>query len=290
MSATPLDREEYIEQAYFFRAFRERLDDQLPAQEVLSRIHDEILATTKLPYAIEFLAAEIQHTGRLSEGMARIAHYFAPFQAFVISQAEEDRAKFDQKLALEVLAAEADYRAKTPSTAGLFIFQFECISRNRLGYDKGLLAMSLDPAYDAGWREWILQVRRQLGAVDIGDLLFFTSQEFVTERRRQLRQPEYLPDYPILFGAKEGRIARANRGRDPLYLFAALQRQLSYPVVPRRRLATGPEKLISELQVRLQLLEKRMQIIEQEQKGELDLSQYYARQPPSAPPNLPPEW
>ena len=35
---------------------------------------------------------------------------------------------------------------------------------------------------------------------------------------------------PPLFAEKEGKIAKANRGRDPL-LFAALQRQLGYPEV-----------------------------------------------------------
>ena len=44
-----------------------------------------------------------------------------------------------------------------------------------------------------------------------------------------------MPKFPTLFGEKEGKIARANRGRDPLYLFSALQRQLGYPEVPRPR-------------------------------------------------------
>ena len=54
---------------------------------------------------------------------------------------------------------------------------------------------------------------------------------YVLEQRRQ--QPDYQPPVPPVFGEREGRIARANRGRDPLYLFAALQRQLGYPQVPR---------------------------------------------------------
>ena len=44
-----LEREEYIEQAYFFHAFRERLVDGLPAQEILARVSEELLSTTKLP-------------------------------------------------------------------------------------------------------------------------------------------------------------------------------------------------------------------------------------------------
>lgn len=277
MPSSLLDREEYIEQAYFFRVFRERLDDNLPAQEILSRVHREILATTKLPYAIEFLSAEIQHTGRLSDGMARLVHYFAPFQAYVMSRAEEDKSKFDQKLALDVLAAEAEYRSRDPTLPGLFVFQFECLSRNRLGYDKGLLAMSQDPAFTDPWREWILKVRNQLGTIELADLIYFTSESFVEERRRQLRDSTFQPDYPILFGAKEGRIACANRGRDPLYMFGALQRQLSYPAVPRRRAVSGPEKEIPILSAKIQQLEKRLQLLEQEQKGDLDISQFYRR-------------
>jgi hypothetical protein len=252
----------------------------LPAQEILSRIHREILATTKLPYAIEFLSAEIQHTGRLSDGMNRLVHYFAPYQAFVMSRAEEDRSKFDQRLALEVLAAEAEYRSREPTPAGLFVFQFETLSRNRLGYDKGLLAISLDPIFDEPWREWIQKVRHQVGTIELSDLIYYVSENFVQERRRQLRDKEFTPDYPILFGAKEGRIARANRGRDPLYMFAALQRQLGYPAVPRRRVITGAEKEIPVLTAKVQQLEKRLQLLEQEHKGELDISQFFTKQPP----------
>ena len=52
--------------------------------------------------------------------------------------------------------------------------------------------------------------------------------------------PTSCPSIPTLFGEKEGKIARANRGRDPLYLFSALQRQLGYPEVPRPAGPTSP--------------------------------------------------
>ena len=58
-----LDREEYIEQAYFFQAFRERLLDGMPAQDVLARVGEELLSTTRLPLAISFLLTEIKLTG-----------------------------------------------------------------------------------------------------------------------------------------------------------------------------------------------------------------------------------
>ncbi|MBL8793195.1 MAG: hypothetical protein JNM56_04765, partial [Planctomycetia bacterium] len=139
-----LGPEEYIEQAYFFRALRERQADNLAAQDVLQHIHQEILAVTRLPYAIQFLAGEIKHTGLLSSGFARLPHYFTTFQAFVIRQAEEAGLRFEMPLALLVLEREAEYRAKQLTTAGLFFYQFEVLSRNRLGYDAGLTAMAGD--------------------------------------------------------------------------------------------------------------------------------------------------
>jgi hypothetical protein len=277
MSGTVLEREEYVEQAYFFRAFRERLDANVPAQAILATIHEEVLSTTKLPMAIEFLKGEILHTGRLSLGMAHLSHYFTPFQTFVISQSEEDRSRFNQRTALEVLLYEAQYRAGGATPAGLFVYQFESISRNKLGYDHGMESIALDPIYDEPWREWIRRARLQLGAMDFADLIYLHSEEFVLDRRRHLADPDFQPSQPILFGAKEGRIARANRGKDPLYMFAALQRHLGYPVVPRVRAAFGPEKEIPAMQAKIAQLEKRLHLVESELKGNLDLSQFYVK-------------
>src|SRR5579871_1241354 len=158
-----LDREEYIEQAYFFKTFLERLDEDLPSQEILMSIKEEILATTKLPLALDVLRGEMMLKGHLYEGMALLGHYFAPFQTFVMRQAEEDTTKFDQRVALQILEREARYRSDKSNPAGLFVYQFECISRNRLGYEKGMIAIADDPLFDANWRDWILKARLQLG-------------------------------------------------------------------------------------------------------------------------------
>jgi hypothetical protein len=277
MSNTSLDREEYIEQAYFFRVVRERLGENVPAQEILATIHEEILSTTKLPLAIEFLKGEILHTGRLSTGLAHLVHYFTPFQTFVISQAEEDRSRFDQRTAFEVLQYEAQYRANSPTSAGLFVYQFESISRNKLGYDRGMEAIALDPMYEQPWRDWILRARLQLGALDFADLMYLRSEEFVNDTRRSTGNPDFQPPHTVLFGAKEGRIAKANRGKEPLYMFAALQRQLGYPAVPRVRSAIGAERELPALQAKLAQLEKRLHLVESELKGNLDLSQFYVK-------------
>src|SRR5262245_48844990 len=136
-----LDREEYIEQEYFFRTLRERLDERVPTQSVLEQLPQEILSITRLPMAIEFLAAELKHTGLLSSGLARLPHYFTPFQAFVIGATEDERSRFSIDIALLILEREARYRSAEPTPEGLFVFEFEVLARNRLGYDEGLTRM-----------------------------------------------------------------------------------------------------------------------------------------------------
>src|SRR5437660_2471117 len=187
----PLDREEYIEQAYFFRTLRERVAENLATQDVLERIDQEILATTRLPYAIQFLKAEVKHTGLLSSGFEKLPHYFTPFQAFVVRNTEDEVRRFSLETGLTVLEREAEYRAGQPTPAGLFVYQFEAISRNRLGYDEGLIAMQGDPLYDESWRTYFEQVRRRVGSVDFGDLIYVRSELYVQEQRRL--DPAYEP-------------------------------------------------------------------------------------------------
>jgi hypothetical protein len=272
MGTALLDREEYIEQAYFFRTMRERMAENLATQEVLERVDQEILATTRLPYAIQFLATEVKHTGLLSSGFARLAHYFTPFQAYVVRGTEVEGRRFSAETAFLVLEREAEYRAGQPTAAGLFVYQFEVLCRNRLGYDEGLVSMAVDPLYDQEWRAYLEMVRVQVGLVDFADLVYLRSHAYVAEMRRQ--SPDYEPSLPPLFGDKEGRIAGANRGRDPLYLFAALQRQLGYPVVPRPRPRDDPAAKFEALQTKVRDLEMRLKLLEGETRGQVDLSQF----------------
>src|SRR5918911_4991338 len=146
--STVLDREEYVEQAYFFRTFRERLAQNMPTQEVLATLDQEILTTARLPMAVQFLATEVKHSGVLATGFERLTHYFTAFQGFVVRQAEQEGLRFSMDTALLVLEREATYRASNPTKPGLFVYQFETIARNRLGYWDGLEAMTLDPFYD----------------------------------------------------------------------------------------------------------------------------------------------
>ena len=182
LEISPLPREEYVEQMHLFQVLGERLRENMPAQEILDSVREEILATTKLPMAVDFMLSELRHLGGFSTAMERLTHYFTPFQSFVMAEAENDRQRFDLRIGLEVLRREAKYRAEGATRQGLFLFQLEVLSRNRMGYDAGLEAIAQDPAYDEAWRNWILTVRRQIGIIDLADLMFVRS-EFYHERK-----------------------------------------------------------------------------------------------------------
>lgn len=266
------DRDECIEQAYFFRIFRERLAVQHSAQEVLDHVHDEVLATTKLPYAIQFLATEIKHSGLLGDGFARLGHYFTAFQTFVIRQSEEEGKRFTLPVGLLILEREALYKSGDPTPAGLFVYQLEAITRNRMGYANGLTAVTADPFYGPAWSAHADMVRRQIGIVELAELVYLRSETYIAEQRKS--DPDYVPPVPPLYGDKEGRIARASIGRDPLFLFAALQRQLNYPEVPRPRPRDDVSTKLDATEVKLRELEVRLRMLESEHRGTFDPTQF----------------
>jgi hypothetical protein len=140
-----------------------------------------------------------------------------------------------------------------------------------LGYTRGLAAMAADPLYTEDWHDYILTLRARLGDVDFADLIYVRSEHYAKERLRQ--NPDFIPKFPILFGEKEGKIARANRGRDPMYLFAALQRQLGYPEVPRTRRPDELEARVFLLEQRIAHLENRLKLAESDIQHDADLAQ-----------------
>ena len=267
----PLDRDEYIEQAYFYRTLRERLGQDMSTQELLGSIRRELLSTTKLPLALDFMAAELKQTGGFATAMAHLDHYFTPYQTYVIREAEKEDGRFDFRIALEILEREAKYRAEGASLQGIFLFQFETLCRNRLGYDSGLKAVAGDPAYDDAWREWILTVRRQVGIIDFADMIYVRSEYY--------RQQRGEAEKAILFGEKEGKIALANRRKDPLFLFSALARHLGYPTVPRPRRELSAEQTLPRLQRRLERLETRIKLLEEELRGGINIARFYGPKP-----------
>jgi hypothetical protein len=265
----PLDREEYVEQAYLFRTLRERMQQSMATQDLLDAVRQEILATTMLPYAVDFMASELRLTGGFATAMARLPHYFTPFQSYVIAEAEKAEGQFDFRVGLEILQAEAEYRAKGASLQGIFLFQFEALCRNRLGYERGLDAVAADTIYDGNWREWIHFVRKELGLIDFADMIYARSEFFEKTQKPTGK--------PALFGEKEGRIAAANRRKDPLYLFSALQRHLGYPKVPEQRQEDVQRYLLPALQSRVERLEMRMSIMDEELRGGVNLAKYLKR-------------
>ena len=277
MGPEMLDREEYVEQAYLFRNLAERISAGIAAQEALRAIGEEVLATSKLPIALDYLAGELKLVGTLSTAMSRLPHYFTVFQTFVMSQAEEEGGRFDMRTGLAILEREATYRGEGATPQGLFFYRFECLSRNRLDYALGLVALADDAIFDTDWRSWIAMLSRQIGFVDLADLVYIRSPEYWRIEKRDAAQagregPE--PDRTILFGEKEGRIARANRGKDPLFFFSALQRQLGYPQVPRPERPKPIEDSPALLARRLERLEMRVKLLEEEGGGGIDLSRF----------------
>ena len=108
----PLPREEYVEQAYFFRTMRERMQQSMSTQELLEAIKQEVLSTAQLPYALDFMASELRLTGGFATAMAKLPHYFTPFQTFVVAEGEKPEGKFDFRVGLEILQREAEYRTQ----------------------------------------------------------------------------------------------------------------------------------------------------------------------------------
>ncbi len=268
-----LPREEYVEQAYLFKTLRERMQGTA-TQELLRNLRHEILATTQLPMAMEFMYMELKHSGVMAPAMARMNHYFTPFQTYIMREAERDEGKFDFRVALEILEKEAGCRASGMGRAGMFMYQLEAISRNRLRYEQALRAVADDPVYDSDWQQWILVVRRQLGIVDIADLIYVRS-EYYRIQRKITAQP---PEKPVLFGEKEGRIALATRQKDPMFLFSAFQRHLDYPTVPRQKTEDPQEQNLALLRRTVDKLESRLKFLEEEVRGGIDITKYYVKE------------
>ena len=273
-----LDRDEYVEQAYFFRVLLERSAENLPMQDVLRVAEDEVLSTTKLPLAISYMLGELRLTGCIAPAMAKLGHYFTAYQTFVIAAAEEEAGRFDMRVALNILRFLAELMSKNSSPQATFLYQFEVLSRNRLGYTMGLDAMAQDPIYNSEWSDWIHDVRRQIGIVGLGELIYVRSDHYLQHRRRKAGS-NVAPEKPIIFGEKEGKIALANRRKDPLFLFAALQRHMAYPKVPRLEKADRTAETLPLLIRRMERLEHRMKLMEEEQQGGIDITKFYT--PPS---------
>ncbi|QGJ68735.1 Hypothetical protein PBC10988_3960 [Planctomycetales bacterium 10988] len=270
-----LPQEEYIEQAYTFQTLADRLSLNLPVQELMTDLKQELLSSSKLLIALDFLIGELKFHGRMAPAMTRLSHYFAPFQTFIIECSEMDLPPIEFSLALSVLAKEAKYRGENATPQGVFFYQFEAIARNRLPYRKGLTAMAGDPIFDEDWRAWLDHLKKEVGFIDFAELIYLRSEHYQTNLERYGHDPDPVP---VLFGEKEGRIAFANRKRDPIFLFAALERHIQYPTVPRRKKVADDADQVPLLMRRVEQLESRLRFLEEENRGGIDFQKLY--QPP----------
>jgi hypothetical protein len=109
----------------------------------------------------------------------------------------------------------------------------------------------------------------------MADLLFLASEEYEARLREAGESME--GKGPFLFGRKEGRIALGNRQKEPLYLFGAMQRHLGYPVVPRPKPREENKDAIPQLMRRMERLESRVKLMEEERRASLDITKFYKK-------------
>jgi hypothetical protein len=76
-------------------------------------------------------------------------------------------------------------------------------------------------------------------------------------------------------------IALAHRQKDPLWLFAALERHLNYPTVPRPKRVDENKQILPLLLRRVERLESRLKLLEEEGRGGIDLSRFMGPNAPS---------
>ncbi len=132
--------------------------------------------------------------------------------------------------------------------------------------------MAGDPLFDEAWRHYLMTIGRQVGLVDFAELIYLRSELYLTDQRRT--DKEYRPPVEPLFGEKEGKIAKASLRRDPLFLFAALQRQLNYPEVPRPKARDDASTRVEAMVVKMRELDARVKLLESEARGTLDIANW----------------
>jgi len=232
------------------------------------------LSLTRLPLAIQFLATELKHTGLLSSGFARLPHYFAPFQAFVIRQSEEEKRRFALETALLILGAGKRNiaRASRRRPASSFT-SFEVLSRNRLGYDQGLQAMQADPFYAEAWQKYVEMVRRHVGVVDFADLVYLRSQFYVLEQQ---------PAGPPTMSRRWSHCSARRRARSPKRIAAGTlciclppcSAKLGYPEVPKPQPRDDPGEQSRKPSPPSRELEMRASCSRRSNEGQVDLSPF----------------
>ena len=120
-------------------------------------------------------------------------------------------------------------------------------------------------------------MRRKIGTVTLADLVFIHSEHYAIQQTRQGLETFEVAQ-PILFGDREGKIALANRRKEEIYFFSALQRQLKYPPAPRVKKVQTAAEIVPRIQRQFDRLEVRVKLLEDEQREKgIDLTKFYER-------------
>ena len=220
----------------------------------------------------------------MSSAMTRLGHYFHPFQTYVIAEAESERGRFDLRIALQLLQPEADYRPEGADATGIVPVPVRIAVPQspeiRYGPDGRSPAIPSTTSHGEhgfsgadGRSAWSISPTWST----FGASIF--SRGGSNSRRKRIAGIRT----PILFGEKEGKIAFANRQRDPLYLFSALQRHLGYPAVPRLEGIEEPDETCKASPAGLNGPNCGCKLLEEEQRGGIDLNKLYGPGPKELP-------
>ena len=148
------------------------------------------------------------------------------------------------------------------------------------------------------WREWIRTLRRQIGMVDLADVIYVHS-EYYWQRKQcgargrpgstRIHERATRPagtDPPRMVGPGQCRNP-LRRPRGPHRPGQSQKRSIVSVLIaapttglPRSAAGQSPDKeqaLLPQLARRLEQLETRLKIIEEEQRGGLDLTKFYER-------------
>jgi len=126
-----LDREEYIEQAYFFRALRERIEESMPMQQSRTDPRRDPV-DHRLPMAFANSSRPSEAHGLLIFRIRAVAALLTSFQSFVCGRTETRNFASASRWPAHPWSVRRSTYPASPTQPG-FSSTVRDISRNRLG-------------------------------------------------------------------------------------------------------------------------------------------------------------
>ena len=137
-----LDHDEYVEQAHFFRTLGERLPQNMPLQDLLLSCRTRSWRPRScLRVGVSARRAETFRRDRRGDGEAA-ALFHARSRPTSCRRRKTSEVVLTCGWLSNCCACEAEYLARGATRQGMFMYQFECLCRNRLRYERGLDAMA----------------------------------------------------------------------------------------------------------------------------------------------------